>query len=109
MNTKLAAIYLVAGALMLPIAGHTADSDSDRSSPKVFVKDSIITTKIKAKLFEERMSSLLHINVDTDNKGVVVLGGTATDQAAIDKAVSIARGVKGVKSVQNNIKIKADK
>jgi len=109
MNTKLAAIYLVAGALMLPIAGHAADSDSDRSSPKAFVKDSIITTKIKAKLFEEKMSSLFHVRVDTDNKGVVVLGGTATSQEAIDKAVSIARGVKGVKSVQNNIKIKADK
>ncbi len=32
MNTKLAATGLVAGALMLPIAGNTADSDSDRAS-----------------------------------------------------------------------------
>lgn len=110
MNTKLAAIYLVAGALMLPIVGHTKeDSDSDRSSPKAFAKDSVITTKIKAKLFEEKMSSLFHIKVDTDNKGMVVLAGTATNQAAIDKAVSIANKVEGVKSVQNNIKVKADK
>ena len=29
--------------------------------------------------------------------------------AAIDKAVSIARGVKGVTSVQNDIQVKADK
>ena len=109
MNTKLAASYLVAAALMLPIAGYTADSDSDRSSPKAFVKDSIITTKIKAELFEERMSSLLHIRVDTDRKGVVVLSGTADSQDAADKAVSIARKVKGVTSVQNKIQIKADK
>ena len=72
MNTKLAASCLVAAALMLPIAGYTADSDSDRSSPKAYVKDSIITTKIKAELFEEGMSSLLHIKVDTDKKGMVV-------------------------------------
>ncbi len=113
MNTKLVTTCLLAGALMLPIAGYTADrsadSDTDRSAPKAFVKDSIITTKIKAELFEERMSSLLHIRVDTDKKGVVVLSGTAENQNAADKAVSIARKVKGVTSVQNNIKIKADK
>jgi hyperosmotically inducible protein len=108
MNTKLAALYLLAGALALPIVGHTEDADSDRSSPKAFAKDSLITTKIKAKLFEEHMSSLFHIKVDTDAKGAVVLAGTATDQPAIDKAVTIARGVEGVKSVKNNIKIKAD-
>ena len=110
MNTKLAATCVLAGALMLPIAGHTKeDSDSDRSSPKAFAKDSLITTKIKAQLFEERMSSLLHIKVDTDNKGMVVLSGTADSQTAADKAVSVARGVEGVKSVHNNIKVKADK
>ncbi len=76
---------------------------------KAFIKDSVITTKIKAELFEERMSSLLHIRVDTDKKGVVVLSGTAESQSAADKAVSIARKVKGVTSVQNNIQIKADK
>ncbi len=113
MNTKLAASCLIAGALMLPIAGYTvdrsADGDTDRSSPKVFVKDSIITTKIKAELFEERMSSLMHIRVDTDKKGMAVLSGTTDSQNAADKAVSIARKVEGVTSVQNNIKIKADK
>jgi hyperosmotically inducible protein len=109
MNTKLAASCLLAGALMLPIAGYTADSDSDRSSPKAYVKDSVITTKIKAQLAEEKVSSLVRIKVDTDNKGMVTLSGTAASQNAADKAVSIAGAVKGVTSVQNNIKIKADK
>jgi hyperosmotically inducible periplasmic protein len=109
MNTKLAASIFVAGALMLPIAGYTADGDSDRSSPKAFVKDSVITTKIKAELAEEKLSSLVRINVDTDNKGMVSLSGTAASQAAADKAVSIARAVKGVTSVENHIKIVADK
>jgi hyperosmotically inducible protein len=113
MNTKLVTSCLLASALMLPIAGYTADrsadSDKDRSSPKAFVKDSVITTKIKAELFEERMASLLNIKVDTDKKGVVVLSGTAESQNAADKAVSIAHKVKGVTSVQNNIQIKAGK
>jgi len=109
MNTKLAASIFVAGALMLPIAGYSADGDSDRSSPKAFVKDSVITTKIKAELAEEKLSSLVRINVDTDNKGMVSLSGTAASQAAADKAVSIARAVKGVTSVESHIKIAADK
>jgi len=109
MITKIATILLLGGALLLPVAGYSADGDSDRSSPKTFVKDSIITTKIKAELAEEKVMSLVRINVDTDAKGMVVLSGNAANQNAIDKAVKIAHGVKGVTSVQNDIKIKADK
>lgn len=106
MNTKLAASALFAGALMLPIAGYTADSDSDRSSAHAFVKDSVITVKIKAELAEQKLSSLAHIRVDTDDRGMVTLSGTATSRNAVDKAVSIARAVEGVMNVQSNIRIK---
>jgi hyperosmotically inducible protein len=109
MNTKVVTTCFLAGALMLPIAGYTADGDTDRSSPKAFVKDSVITTKIKAELAGEKLSSLVRIKVDTANKGMVTLSGTAASQNAADKAVSIARAVKGVTSVQNDIQIKADK
>jgi hyperosmotically inducible protein len=109
MNKKLAASCFVVGALLLPIVGHSADSDSDRSSPKAFVKDSVITTKIKAELAEEKLSSLVKIKVDTDKKGAVVLSGRAASQAAVDRAVEIARAVKGVVSVTNHIKVVADK
>jgi hyperosmotically inducible periplasmic protein len=109
MNTKVIGACLVAGALMLPIAGYTADADSNRSSPKAYVKDSVITAKIKAELAEEKLSSLVHIRVDTDNKGRVSLSGTAATQEAADKAVLIAHRVKGVTFVQSNIQIKADK
>ncbi len=109
MNIKIVTTCLLASVLALPLAGYTADGDTDRSSPKAFVKDSVITTKIKAELAEEKMSSLVHIKVDTDAKGAVSLSGTADNQAAIDRAVAIARGVKGVVSVHNDIKVKADK
>ena len=109
MKTKLAASFLIAGALLLPVAGHTADSDADRSSPKAFVKDSAITAKIKTELAKEKMSSLVHISVDTDKNGVVSLSGSAASKNAVDKAVSIARAVPGVTNVQSSIQIKADK
>jgi hyperosmotically inducible protein len=107
MTIKLAAICLASAVLMLPIAGYTADSE--HSSATTVVKDSVITTKIKAELAAEKMSSLVHISVDTDNKGAVTLGGTASNKAAVDKAVSIAKAVSGVTSVDNKIKVVADK
>ncbi|MGZ8271764.1 MAG: BON domain-containing protein [Methylophilus sp.] len=106
MKIKLATACFLLGTLIAPIAGYSADSDTDRSHPKTFIKDSVITTKIKAKLAEEKMDSLVHIRVDTDSDGIVWLNGTANTQEQIDKAGSIAHDTEGVTSVKNDIKIK---
>jgi hyperosmotically inducible periplasmic protein len=108
MKTKLAATCFVIGTLLAPVAAHAANSDSDRTHPMTFVKDSVITTKIKAKLAEEKMSSLANIKVDTDSKGAVVLSGKVKTQEEADKVVSIARKTKGVVSVKSNLEIKKD-
>lgn len=108
MNTKLIAACLVVAALVAPIAVRAADGDSNRTHPAAFVKDSVITAKVKAKLAKDKMRSLTHIHVDTDRNGVVVLSGSVKTQADADAAVSIARETEGVTSVKNNIKIKKD-
>jgi hyperosmotically inducible periplasmic protein len=108
-KNKLAIIGVVFGTL-LGSAVALADEDSAAvgSHAKTFVKDSAITTKIKAKLAAEHITSLGRIHVDTDTDGVVWLSGSARTQEAIDKAVSIARDTDGVKSVHSSIKIKKD-
>lgn len=98
----------VVATLLAPAAVRAADGDSDRKNPGAFVKDSVITTKVKTKLAAQKLSSLAKISVDTDRNGMVVLSGTARTQEAVDKAASIARETEGVTSVQNNIKIKKD-
>jgi hyperosmotically inducible protein len=105
MKTKLLTACFVVGTLMAPFAVRAADADSDRAHPSAFVKDSIITTKVKTKLAADTLRTLAHVRVDTDAKGVVVLSGTANNQESIDRAVAIARETEGVKSVQNHIKI----
>ena len=45
------------------------------------------------------------INVETF-KGVVQLSGFVRSQADIDQAIKVARGVAGVKSVKNDMRIK---
>jgi hyperosmotically inducible periplasmic protein len=109
MKTKLVATYFVISALLAPAISYAEDSDVDRSHPKAYVKDSVITTKVKAKLAKEKIASLAHIKVDTDNSGVVWLSGTAKTQVEIDQAGSIARGTEGVASVKNDIKLDADR
>lgn len=107
MNSKSIATCLILAALVAPSLSY-ADSDADRSHPGAFVKDSIITVKVKAKLADEKMKSLVHIDVDTDNRGAVVLSGKTRTQQDADRAVSIARGTEGVTSVTSTIIVRAD-
>lgn len=108
MKIKLVATCLAVSLFMAPIVGHTEDADADRSHPKIFVKDSVITTKIKSKLAAEKPASLAHIHVDTDADGIVWLSGTARTKEEAEKAHSIAHATEGVKSVKNHIKVKKD-
>lgn len=103
MKTKIAATCFLAGALALPVAAYPADSDSDRSSPQAFIKDSVVTTKIKAKLAAEKLASLKRVRVDTDDKGIVTLSGTVKTRHEADRAASIARNVEGVVAVENKL------
>ena len=100
-NTIVTACIAIA-TLFSPIGAYAADADS----AKTVVKDSVITTKIKAKLAAEKMSTLMQLKVETDSKGEVVLSGDVKTQAEVDKAVSIARGTEGVTSVVSKITIK---
>lgn len=70
-----------------------------------YIDDTVITTKAKAAIFNEASLKSSEINVETF-KGVVQLSGFVNSQADIDKAVEVARGVKGVTSVKNDMRIK---
>jgi hyperosmotically inducible protein len=104
MKTRLAAIFVM-GALLAATTALAEDRDTDRMHPMTFVKDSAITAKIKAKLAEEKLSSLAHVRVDTDNKGAVVLSGNVKSKEEADRAVAIAHGVQGVTSVTSKLKV----
>ena len=70
-----------------------------------YVDDSVITTKVKSAIFNDSTLKVNEINVETF-KGVVQLSGFVRSQADIDQAVKVARGITGVKSVKNDMRIK---
>jgi hyperosmotically inducible protein len=102
----MAAMALGAGQMVASYAQTT--DDQDRSHPGTFVKDSVITSKIKTTLAAQHAGSLMHIKVDTDDQGVVWLSGKAKTQDDIDAAVSIARATKGVRDVHSTIRLADD-
>jgi osmotically-inducible protein OsmY len=65
----------------------------------------VITTKVKTAILNDSSLKVNEINVETF-KGVVQLSGFVKSQADIDKAVQVARGVAGVKSVKNDMRLK---
>jgi hyperosmotically inducible periplasmic protein len=109
MTTTIATTCVLFSTLLGPVAIVVAqDSDTDRSHPVAFVKDSAITLEIKAKLGGEHSANWGRIHVNTDKNGVVWLTGSARTQEAAEKAESIARETEGVKVVHSRIKIKKD-
>ncbi|HVC10867.1 MAG TPA: BON domain-containing protein [Burkholderiales bacterium] len=70
-----------------------------------YVDDSVITAKVKAAIFNEPSLKSAEINVETF-KGVVQLSGFVSSRADINKAVEVVRGVKGVRSVKNDMQLK---
>ena len=67
-------------------------------------QDASITTKVTAELARDPELSALKIDVDT-HAGAVVLKGTAPSDAAKDRAVTLARAVAGVVSVESQLRV----
>lgn len=70
-----------------------------------YIDDTVLTTKVKAAVFNEPSLKSAEINVETF-KGVVQLSGFVSSQADINRAAEVARDVKGVKSVKNDMRVK---
>jgi len=105
--TIAAAITLAFGAGALAAQGmekSTAEAPKKASAGE-YVDDAVITTKVKAAVLKEPSLKSAEINVET-SKGTVQLSGFVRSRADINKAVEVAKGVKGVKSVKNDMILK---
>ena len=89
--------------LLASLLGCASTSKSEGTGE--YVDDTVITTKVKTAIFNEPSLKSAEVNVETF-KGVVQLSGFVSSQADINKAVGIARGVGGVTSVKNDMRLK---
>jgi len=99
-------MFIACFVLLMLIATLVAcASTSKQEGTGEYVDDSVITTKVKSLLANDDFLKSFQITVET-YKGTVQLSGFVDSQQAIDKAGEIARSVKGVKSVKNNLNVK---
>jgi len=91
--------------LMLIATFVACASTSKHESTGEYIDDSVITTKVKSGLAADDFLKSFQISVET-YKGVVQMSGFVDSQKAVDTAGQIARSVKGVTSVKNDLIVK---
>ena len=92
--------WLLMGVLIAGLAGCANTGEKTGA----YVDDSWITSKVKSEMVANKNVRARDINVNT-TRGVVTLTGTAATWEESNKAAEIAHGVKGVTSVENDIRI----
>jgi len=113
MNVTTRTLAIVFAALTV-LASGCATSNHERNERRdeqrheragEYIDDSVLTTRVKAAIFNEPNLKSAEINVETF-KGVVQLSGFVSSRDAIRRAVEVARHVDGVKSVNNDMRVK---
>ena len=103
---------MIAGFGAVPFAQASAQDSMPKSTDNQTVPDKAadgwITTKVKSEFATNKMVKATDVTVNTSD-GVVTLGGTVASEKEKTSAVSIAKKVKGVKSVDaSGLTVSAD-
>jgi len=102
MKKAFSATWIFAGALILGLAGCASTNTGEKTGE--YIDDAWITTKVKSEMIADSEVKAHKIDVDTKN-GVVKLSGTVESWQQANKATDIARGIKGVTAVENDIRV----
>lgn len=95
---SITAVLAIAGMLGCASTGKTEGTGE-------YFDDTVITTKVKAAIFEEPTLKSMEINVETF-KGTVQLSGFVTAKEHVYTAGKVAKRVEGVERVKNDIRVK---
>ena len=101
MLKRLSAVFIVAS--MVSVLG--CATQSEPQSAGAYMGDTWVTTQVKAGILNEPSLKVAQINVET-YKSVVQLSGFVDNAASQAKAVEIAKAVKGVTSVKNDMRLR---
>lgn len=100
--TRLMSLLLL--ALMVTSVLACASTETTQA-PGEYLDDSAITAKVKTAIFNEPDLKVMEIAVETF-RGEVQLSGFVSSRADANRAVEVARGVAGVRSVSNDMQVK---
>jgi osmotically-inducible protein OsmY len=95
--------HLLVGALAVSVAACAAIQG--RESTSEYVDDATISTKVRAEIVRDPNLKMGQVGVET-MQGVVQLTGFVDSPQTAQQAAQLARSVKGVKEVKNNILVR---
>jgi osmotically-inducible protein OsmY len=104
-NMKLRTTIAIATTAVVLLVSTGCAVQRGQETVGAYVDDSGITTLVKARFVENKQVDAAAISVET-LKGTVMLSGFAKNASERATAESIARGVKGVTNVRNEIAIR---
>ncbi|MBI5258226.1 MAG: BON domain-containing protein [Burkholderiales bacterium] len=102
---QLVTVTALSAALGCTLLATACTSTPTRESTGEVIDDAWITTRVKAAFVEDKAVSALNIAVETF-KGTVQLSGFANSNDERMRAAELARNIKGVKVVRNDIRLK---
>ena len=103
MKTQATIAAVVTALSLLVVSGCAVTRQQETVG--AYIDDTAITTSIKARFVDNKEVAASSISVETLN-GIVMLSGFAKSATERDTAESIARQVKGVKGVRNEIVVR---
>ncbi len=103
MKLRSALAATVAAAALLTSAGCAVMRGQETTG--AYIDDAAITTAVKARFVENKDVDAASIKVET-MKGEVMLSGFAKNSTEKSSAESLARNVKGVRTVRNEIAVR---
>ena len=104
MKKRTIVVYCLAFLMLIATFAVAAPKPTKESAGEL-IDDSVITTKVKALLAKDAFLKSFQISVET-YQGAVQLSGFVNSQKAVDKAGSITKSVKGIKSIKNDLIVK---
>ncbi|MBW6504049.1 BON domain-containing protein [bacterium] len=98
--------YTAVAVVVLLLAAFAAYAEGPaKRSAGEYVDDKAVSAKVKAALLKDPDVKGLQVKVETYN-GVVQLSGFVDKPEQASRAVEVAKGIEGVKSVKNDMKVK---
>ena len=102
---KLKAVLLVTATALALVATAGCAVTRDQETVGAYIDDSVITTSVKSRFFDDKSVDASAVSVETLN-GTVMLSGFAKNATEKITAGKIALKVKGVKAVKNELSIR---
>jgi hyperosmotically inducible protein len=98
------ALFLLSACDKAPAVA-TAPAVAPAVSVGTTIDDSVVTSKVKSALLADPDVKSFDLKVET-RSGEVMLSGFVGNQAQVDRAIAVAKGVEGVKVVSNKMDLK---